>query len=187
MLPLLHMIEQLDLAVLFWRNLGLSAECQSFPDDADDVARGERLLEIAKFAGYRLCVEVDAWKLAYSEGPNNPEGLLQFLTGFETLREIAANARMSVWKPEEMAAHLKQIGKKDVEVPSVERSARKRARIDSAAPKVVESLACCVFSAYAKPILDPTAPHGSARTLRLRFGGRADDRVSGEFDSLEHR
>ncbi len=123
-LSFFYMVGQLDLAVLFWRNLGLSAECQSFPDDAEDLARGERRLEIAKFAGYRLCVEADAWKLVCSEGPYDPEAILQILGGFQTLQQAETTARMSLWTPEEAAAYLKKIGQEDFEVPTVEGSAQ---------------------------------------------------------------
>ncbi len=124
MLSMFYMIEQLDLAVLFWRNLGLSAECRSFPDDAEEIARGERLFDLARFAGYRICVEADAWKLVCSEGNINGNGMLCHLRGFETLQQVEENARMSVWKPDEVAVYLKKICKEDVEVPTVERSAQ---------------------------------------------------------------
>ena len=123
-LSFFYMISQLNLAVLFWRNLGLSAECQSFSDDAEDVASGERRLDIARFAGYRICVEADAWRLVCSEGPYDPEGMLQFLDGFETLKLAEQSARMCLWTPAEAAAHLKKIGKEDFEVPTVEGSAQ---------------------------------------------------------------
>ncbi len=124
MLSMFYMIEQLDLAVLFWRNLGLSAECQSSSDDAEDVARADRLFDLARFAGYRLCVEADAWKLVCSEGNYNPEGMLQFLDGFQTLQQAETTARMWVWTREEAAAYLKRIGKEDLVVPTVEGAAQ---------------------------------------------------------------
>ncbi len=123
-LTLFHMIETLDLAVRFWWNLGMSAQSKSSPVDDEDVAHANRLFDMARYAGYRLCVEVDAWKLVCSEGHYNPDGTLRFLTGFETVKQAEENARMCLWTQAEAAAYLKKIGREDMEVPSVERSAR---------------------------------------------------------------
>ena len=135
MLSLFHMIEQLNFVAVFWSNLALSAECESFPDCDDDPARAERLRDIALMAGYRLCVEADAWKLVCAERNVEPDGLLRELRGFETIRQAEESARLTLWTADEAAAYLKETGAKEGDLPTVECAAQSmRKFIDGGGP-----------------------------------------------------
>ena len=173
LLSMFHMIDKLELALLFFRYLGLAPaceplhddqeelapedesetslgdsadapraeqsepasealddlpkadECEACPDDPDELAHRTRLSDLSRFAGYRLCVEADAWKLVCQKHRIDPESLLRDLRGYTTTRQAEETARMMLWTPEQAAGYLKRLGREDIVLPTVKEVAKK--------------------------------------------------------------
>jgi hypothetical protein len=75
-LALFHLIEQLDLSVRFWHAMTMAADCEDFPVGPEDQARSDRLWDLVRMAGYKLCVEADAWRRLHAELHIDPEASL---------------------------------------------------------------------------------------------------------------
>ncbi len=121
-LSLLHMIEQLNLGLIFWRDIGLSQKCKASPDGPEDLELAESLWENARMAGYRLCVDADALRLVCTELKVDPDDLLRDLPGFDVVEQAERHARPALWTYEEASAYLKKIS--GGEVPNVEQTAQ---------------------------------------------------------------
>ena len=118
------MVEQLNLTVLFWRNMEWSARGESFPDSSEEQAFADRCGVSCQLIGFRFCVEADAWKLVCSENNMNPDAMLRPLRGFETVRETEEAARELLSTPEELEDYLWEVGLEDIQVPTVEQAAQ---------------------------------------------------------------
>ncbi len=176
LLSMYHMMDKLDLALLFFRYLSLATaceplhedleepaiedesetslgdpddlaaadegeslsepqhdltradECDGFPDDPDDRAHRTRLSDICGMAGYRLCIESDAWRLVCKKQHIDPEALLRDLRGYQTTRQAEETARMMLWSPKKAAGYLKKLGREDVVLPTVRGVAKRMQR-----------------------------------------------------------
>ena len=124
LLSLFHMVEQLDLGLVFWRAQSMAAEWETFPVGPEDQERVDRLWDCVHMFGYRLCMEADAWRLVCAEMHADPEALLRDIRGFDSLRDTEKLARALLWTPEEAAAFLRKISVDETEVPTLERSAQ---------------------------------------------------------------
>jgi hypothetical protein len=85
----------------------------------EDQSAAEGLWDRGHMAGYRLCVEADAWKRLHGELHFDPESLLRHLRGREALRLAEETARRFPWTAEEAAAYLRRKAPADAEVPTV--------------------------------------------------------------------
>ena len=120
LLTLFHLNEQLDRALAFWQGLAMAALRDAGTLGAEDQAAAEGLWDRGRMAGYRLCVEADAWKRVHAELNADSESLLRHLRGHEAVKLAEETARRFPWTAEEAAAYLRRVGPADAEVPTVE-------------------------------------------------------------------
>jgi len=120
LLSLFHVIEQLNLGLLFWHAQGMATDCEASPASAADRARAERLWDLAHMAGYRLCVEAEAWRRLHAELHIDPDTLLRIQPGYQAMQLTEKAARLLLWTPAEAAAYLRRLGRGDAEPPTVE-------------------------------------------------------------------
>ena len=120
LLALFHMIEQLDLGLVFWQAQGLAADWEECAAGKQERARVARLWDGIRMAGYRLCIEADAWRRLCAELKIDAEALLRDLRGYDAVRRTEKAARVSLWTPEEAAAYLRRLGVDDPQPPTVE-------------------------------------------------------------------
>jgi hypothetical protein len=120
LLNLFHLIGQLDLGVLFWHAQAQAADDEAAPAGHPDRERADRLWDVARMMGYKLCVEADAWRQLHAELHIDPDGLLRDLPAYDTLQRTERAARVVPWTADEAAAFLKSLGPGDAAVPTVE-------------------------------------------------------------------
>jgi len=108
-LVLSHIIELLDLAVLYWRISGdLEAHSEFFGDKAAE--QPHRLETSLRLVAWRYCVLVDGWA-RFCEGLNiEPDAQLKDLDVHKTLLESEKSARLMAFTHEEAEAHLRASG-----------------------------------------------------------------------------
>jgi hypothetical protein len=120
LLNLFHLIGQLDLGVLFWHAQAQAADDEAAPAGHPDRERADRLWDVARMMGYKLCVEADAWRQLHAELHLDPDGLHRNLPAYGTLQLIERAARVVPWTAEQAAAYLKRLGPRDAAVPTAE-------------------------------------------------------------------
>jgi hypothetical protein len=124
LLTLFYLTRQLDMGVLFWHAQAMATDCEASPAGPEDQARADRLWDVARMAGYRLCVEADAWRRLTAELHVDAEALLRDLRGYDSLTLTERAARLFPWTAEEAAAYLRRRGLEEADVHTVDSAAR---------------------------------------------------------------
>ncbi len=118
---LIHVIDQLNLGLLFWHVQALIADWEAFPVGKEDKARADRLWDSTRLAAYRFCLEADGWRQLCAELKIDPEALLRGVRGYGALQMTERAARGLLWSPEEATAYLRRrFGPRDAELPITE-------------------------------------------------------------------
>jgi hypothetical protein len=122
---LIHVIDQLDLGLLFWRLQAMIADWEAGPVGKEVEARADRLWDSTRLAAYRFCVEADGWRRLCAELKIDPDALLRGVRGYDALQLTEKAARAFLWSPEEATAYLRRkYGPGDAELPTVDEAAQ---------------------------------------------------------------
>jgi hypothetical protein len=122
---LIHVIEQLNLGLMFWHVQALIADWEAFPARKEDEAGADRLWDSVRLAAYRFCVEADGWRRLCAELKIDPDALLRGVRGYDALQFTEKAARAFLWSPEEATAYLRRkYGPGDAELPTVDEAAQ---------------------------------------------------------------
>jgi hypothetical protein len=129
----LYLLEQLDLAALYWRFAAvLDREPLGRPSRADRE-RDERCWQLLKMLAYRHVVRADGWRLLCSQMHLDPVVLLKELPGHDAVQQMEPVARLFAFSAEEALAFLRAqaeaVRPTEDETPAV----RREYKIDTAA------------------------------------------------------
>jgi hypothetical protein len=102
---LLHLLEVLDVAALYWRVSGLLAGWEAL---TDKDAAAEKLDGPLKMFAYAFTAKLDGWRRFCAELQVDPELLMAGLPGYDTVKRIEEEARAIAFTPEEATAYLQR-------------------------------------------------------------------------------
>jgi hypothetical protein len=111
-LSLLHLMELLNLAALYFRTFGLA--------DSDDDKVSERMLDCALLYGYLFKVQLAGWRLFCADFGVDPEFCWTPLPGFETVQKAERMADAASFVREGVVAYAKRSGRDDLKPPTAE-------------------------------------------------------------------
>jgi hypothetical protein len=117
---LLHLLELLDMAALYWRASGMLAEWEAL---TDKDAPSEQCDGILKICAYVFTAKLDGWRRFSAELKADPELLLAGLPGYDTVKRVEAGARAIAFTPEEATAWVRRKGDERAEPVTVETEA----------------------------------------------------------------
>jgi hypothetical protein len=103
-----YLLEQLDLAAIYWQATALLEEAPLFRDKKRDRQGEERLWKMTKMLAYRFVVRADGWQLLCSELHFDADVLLRELPGNETVCRMEKLARLLAFTPEQALAFLRE-------------------------------------------------------------------------------
>jgi hypothetical protein len=117
---LLHLLELLDTAALYWRTSGLLAEWEASPDKD---ASPEKCDGVLKMCAYVFTAKLDGWRRFCAELKADPELLMDRLPGYDTVKRVEEGARHIAFTPEEATAWVRRRGGETAEAVKVETEA----------------------------------------------------------------
>jgi hypothetical protein len=103
----LYLLEQLDLATVYWRlSAYLDRVSQCRPHGPDDE-RQEQRWQLLRMLDYRCVVLADAWQLLCNELHLDPDVLAQDLPGYAAVQQVVQAARFVAFNAEEALDYLR--------------------------------------------------------------------------------
>jgi hypothetical protein len=118
-ITLFIMIDLLDTAVRFWLAGGKWSESVAFKGKRSDASQRE-LNVSAGLAGYLIKEKLAGWRQFCAEFKADPELLMSFLPGYETVKHTEEAVEMIAFTREETAAWLRNTGDETDEVITAE-------------------------------------------------------------------
>jgi hypothetical protein len=129
----LHLLEQLDLAVLYWRTTAWMDEETRCRKHRRDGRWEERSWQRVRLLAYRLVARADGWQSFYAQLPLDPDVLLRVLPGYEAVRQMEELARLVAFSAEEADAYLREVAQRDQSLASKMPRSEGGYRIETAA------------------------------------------------------
>jgi len=103
----LYLLDQLDLAALYWRFAGLLEQESWDRPSRQERQRQERRWQLLKMLAYRYVVRADGWRLLCAEMSIDPEVLLRELPGYDSVQQMEQVTRLIAFGAEEALAFLR--------------------------------------------------------------------------------
>jgi len=103
----LYLLEQFDLAALYWRFTGLLNQEPLGRPSRQDRQREKRRWQLVQMLAYRCVVRADGWQLLCAELHLDPDVLAQQLPGYQAVQQMVQEARRIAFNAEEALAFLR--------------------------------------------------------------------------------
>ncbi len=107
-LAALHVMTQLDRAVIYWRVESALDYLASRSAKYKGGQREDGLWTVMQMLCFRVQLDADAWKLLCAELKIDPEPLLRGLPGYESVKQMEECARLVAFTAEEATVFLRQ-------------------------------------------------------------------------------
>jgi hypothetical protein len=129
----LYLLEQLDLAVVYWRLTGLLGQEHLGRRSSQERQREKRQWKLVKMLAYRFVVLADGWRLLCIELNVNPDALLRELTGYDVVKQMEEVARLMAYSAAEALAYLRSRVEGSSPAQGDQPAVRREYRLDTAA------------------------------------------------------
>lgn len=119
LVSLIHLLELLDAAALYWRASGILAEWEALTEQEED-APTKRLRATVKVLASVLTIKIDGWKRFCCDLNVDCDVLMKGFPGFATVLQAEEAARLTAFTADELTAWMWQRDGETAKAPTAE-------------------------------------------------------------------